>query len=52
MNLVQDMFSIILLTILTSLLFQPVGQVAAQTSGQDIVIYYSNDVHGETEPCG
>lgn len=21
-------------------------------SGQDFLLFYSNDVHGETEPCG
>jgi hypothetical protein len=40
---------IILLSLLTSGIFQACATVAAE---QDLLIFYSNDVIGETEPCG
>ena len=27
-------------------------KVLAETGGQDVRIFYANDVNGETEPCG
>jgi hypothetical protein len=27
-------------------------RAAPSPSGREVVVYYSNDVHGETEPCG
>jgi hypothetical protein len=52
MNHCRDMFFLLLFIMMTTLFWQPVLQATVKAGGRDIIIYYSNDVHGETEPCG
>lgn len=37
--------------IIVTLLFLAQPSLAAE-SGQNLLLFYSNDVHGETAPCG
>lgn len=41
-----------LFTLLIVTLFALAQAVIAAASGQDLLLFYSNDVHGETAPCG
>jgi hypothetical protein len=52
MNHLRDKGILILFVMLGALFWQPVLQATAENGGRDIIFYYSNDVHGETEPCG
>lgn len=52
MNHLLDKGILILFVMIGTLFCQPVLQATADTAGRDIIFYYSNDVHGETEPCG
>jgi len=52
MNTLRDKGVLILFFILGILFWQLEFQARAEGTGRDIILYYSNDVHGETEPCG
>jgi len=52
MNTLRDKGVLILLIFICILFWQPEFQTRAEGTGRDIILYYSNDVHGETEPCG
>jgi hypothetical protein len=53
MNHQRDIFLLILFVLQGILFWQPgLLQAAENTAGHDVIFYYSNDVHGETEPCG
>ena len=41
-----------MLMALLSLAAGILAPAAAGTAGQDLLLFYSNDVIGETEPCG
>jgi hypothetical protein len=48
-----DKFLLILIVLQGILFWQPgLLQAAEKTAGRDVIFYYSNNVHGETEPCG
>jgi len=42
---------LLLFVILAATFWLPALRSASQP-GREVVFYYSNDVHGETEPCG
>ena len=43
---------LLLFVIMVAACWLPALRSASSQSGREIVFYYSNDVHGETEPCG
>ena len=43
---------LLLFIIMVTTSWPPPPSAAPLPSGREIVFYYSNDVHGETEPCG
>ena len=43
---------LLLVVIMVTTCWPPASFAAPLPSGREIVFYYSNDVHGETEPCG
>jgi hypothetical protein len=43
---------LILFIIMVSTCLPPGLRAAPTPSGRKVVFFYSNDVHGETEPCG
>ena len=52
MNTLRDKGVLILFVLVGTLFWQPVPQAMAEIEGHELIFYYSNDVHGETEPCG
>ncbi len=47
----QYRFTTLLILMAMSIIIPATGALAAG-NGRDLTIYYSNDVHGKTEPCG
>ena len=43
---------LLLVVIMVTTCWPPAPSAAPLSSGREIVFYYSNDVHGETKPCG
>ncbi len=41
-----------MIRLLTLILLSLLPFNSAQAAGQEFRLFYSNDVHGETEPCG
>lgn len=52
MNTLRDQGILILFVLFGTLFWQPALQATAEKGGDEIIFYYSNNVHGETEPCG
>ena len=52
MNHQWDKFFVILFVLQGILFWQPGLQAAEKIGGRDVIFYYSNNVQGETEPCG
>ena len=52
MNHLRDKYFLILFVLLGTLFWKPVLHATAESEEHDVIFYYSNDVHGETEPCG
>ena len=48
----RDKGVLILFVLVVTLFWQPVPQTTAEIGGHEHIFYYSNDVQGETEPCG
>jgi hypothetical protein len=51
MNKPDNTYTVIIAVLLTVFMLLP-SLLTANTSGQDILLLYSNDVKGETAPCG
>jgi len=47
----KKMATLFILLLLTAVVGRPAG-AATVTNGRDLLILYSNNVHGELEPCG
>ena len=43
---------LLLFVIMVATCWLPGLRSAPSQPGREVVFYYSNDVHGETEPCG
>lgn len=43
---------LVLIVMMVTIFWPPGLRAAPSPPGREVVFYYSNDVHGETEPCG
>ena len=41
-----------LVALIIAIILSLAQPITAAQSGQELLLFYSNDVHGETEPCG